>query len=111
MNKIYHQSLAGGRWFQMSLADQLGNIGSEVGRANAAKKQGQKEKEENAKARAMELIDLTVSDSRWVKRLKELARGREVLADWFYGDNIYGSSPENLENYFYHFAYAARRAR
>lgn len=111
MDTIQHKSLAAGRWFAMSLAEQLGNVGSEVGRAIASQKKGEKQREEHAKARAMELFDLTVSDSRWSTRLKELVRGREVLADWFYGNNSYGSSPENLEKYFYYFAYAARKAR
>ena len=111
MDKVYHKSLADGRWFRMSLAEQLGNVGSEVGRAIASQKNGEKQREENAKERALELFDLTISDSRWLSRLKELVRGREVLADWFYGNNIYKSSPENLEKYFYYFAYAARKAR
>ena len=111
MNKIYHQNLASGRWFNLTLAEQLGNIGSEVGRALASRKNNQKQREENALDRAMELTDLTISDSRWASRLKELTRGREVLADWFYGDNIYGSTPENLEKYYYYFAYSARRTR
>lgn len=111
MDKVYHKSLAAGRWFSMSLAEQLGNVGSEVGRAITAQKSGEKQREENAKERAIELFDLTVSDIRWSARLKELVRGREVLVDWFYGNNIYGSSPQNLEKYFYYFAYAARKAR
>jgi len=31
--KIIHKELAKGRWFQFSLCEQLGNIGSEVNRA------------------------------------------------------------------------------
>jgi hypothetical protein len=111
MDKVHHPNLVAGRWFSMSLAEQLGNVGSEVGRAITAQKSGEKQREENAKARAMELFDLTVSDIRWSARLKELVRGREVLTDWFYGNNIYGSSSENLEKYFYYFAYAARKTR
>lgn len=30
--QFLHQNLARGRWFELSLAQQLGNIGSEVGR-------------------------------------------------------------------------------
>ncbi|MBI5728908.1 MAG: hypothetical protein HY983_01520 [Candidatus Magasanikbacteria bacterium] len=111
MDKVYHKNLAAGRWFTLSLAEQLGNVGSEVGRAISSGQRGEKNQEEKAKERALELFDLTVSDRRWSARLKELVRGREVLADWFYGNNIYGSSPENLEKYFYYFAYAARRVR
>ena len=31
--QFLHQNLARGRWFELSLVQQLGNIGSEVGRA------------------------------------------------------------------------------
>jgi len=31
--KVIHKKLAEGRWFQLSLCEQLGNIGSEVDRA------------------------------------------------------------------------------
>lgn len=111
MDKIHHKNLAAGRWFTLSLAEQLGNVGSEVSRVIVSRKKGEKQREANAKERAMELLNLTISDIRWSARLKELTRKREVLADWFYGDNIYGSSPENVEKYFYHFAYAARKTR
>lgn len=33
MAKFSHQNLADGRWFTLTLAQQLGNAGSEVGRA------------------------------------------------------------------------------
>jgi hypothetical protein len=33
MNEIQHRDLAAGRWWQLTLAEQLGNIGSEVSRA------------------------------------------------------------------------------
>jgi len=33
MKQFMHKELAEGRWFQLSLMEQLGNIGSEVGRA------------------------------------------------------------------------------
>jgi len=35
-----HAGLAAGRWFELTLMEQLGNIGSEVGRATRAKAQG-----------------------------------------------------------------------
>jgi len=33
MKKILHKELAAGKWFKLSLAEQMANIGSEVSRA------------------------------------------------------------------------------
>ncbi|MEK7644406.1 MAG: hypothetical protein AAB390_03840 [Patescibacteria group bacterium] len=111
MESAIHKNLASGHWFELTLAEQLGNIGSEVGRALASQKNGDEQRKKDAVDRALELTDLTISDARWMPRLKELTRGREVLADWFYGDNVYSSAPENLEKYYYYFAYSARRGK
>ena len=37
--QVLHANLAAGRWHTLTLADQLGNIGSDVGRAIRAKEQ------------------------------------------------------------------------
>ncbi len=91
------------RWHQLSLAEQLGNIGSEVGRA--AKWQG---KDEgffwSAVSRALELFDLTQSDRRWGRRHMELNRAREFFADAVLGGREYGSTVKDLEKYFMPFA-------
>lgn len=104
-----HKELAEGRWFTLSLMEQLGNVGSEISRAR--KWQGKDNQYfENAIFRALELIDLTLADPRWIKarRLKEIARAREVVCDAYYGGKEYGSTLEGLDKYFYYFAYAAR---
>ena len=104
-----HTDLANGKWFELSLCQQLGNIGSEIGRA----KKWQNKNEsiyESAVFRAIELIDLTLSDSRWKKRYKEIARAKECIGDAFYGGRLFNSSFETLEKYFFHFAYAARNS-
>ncbi len=104
-----HASLAAGRWFELSLAEQLGNIGSEVSRAIKA---GKDEKRFNgAVERALELFDLTLRDVRWRGRLKEIGRAREVFCDAVLGGHEYGSSLESLNTYFFQFAYAARLRR
>lgn len=110
MDVVYHKSLASGHWFELSLAEQMGNIGSEIGRAVKRKQRGESTEADKAVERALELFDLTMSDSRWLKtrRLREIARAREVACDLFFGDNIYGSTFESLEKYFYQFAVAAR---
>lgn len=101
--------MAAGRWFSLSLSEQLGNVGSEVGRAAAALRRGNEERKERALERAFELMDLTLEDARWRGRCREIARAREVCADTFYGERRYHDTPEGLERYFYQFALSARR--
>lgn len=98
-------------WHKRTLSEQMGNIGSEVGRA--LKWKGVDESREvSAIERALELFDFTMEDKRWQgSRLREICRSREVAADYFYGDNEYKSTPQNLEKYFYYFALAARKKR
>jgi len=105
--------MSAGRWCTLSLAEQLGNIGSEVGRAIMRQQEGDRERFQSAFDRALELLDFTCADPRWLHlpRLQELLRTREVLCDYFYGDNQHISTPESLEKYFYHFAFAARKDR
>ena len=103
-----HGGLAAGGWQKLSLAAQLGNIGAEVGRALRARVKGQAEQEQLALERGLELFDLTIADSRWHGRLKELLRAREVVCDYFFGDNHYRSQPDQIETYFMQFALAAR---
>ena len=103
-----HKELALGRWHTLSLAEQLGNIGSEVGRAWRA--QGQDEvRFRGAVDRALELFDLTLADPRWRGRLREIGRAYEVFCDAVLGGTEYGSSLADLERYFMQFALAARR--
>jgi len=107
-----HAGLAGGRWETLTLAEQLGNAGADVGRAIRAREEGDQGRFTAAFDRALELLDLTLVDSRWSgPRIRELARTREVVCDFLAGDNVYGSSPELLDNYFLAFAIAARRDR
>ena len=101
-----HASLAAGRWFQLSLAEQLGNIGSEVNRA--IKAGTDKQRFDGAVCRALELFHLTLMDKRWGRRLKEIARAKEVFCDAVLGGHEYGSSLESLNTYFFQFACAAR---
>ena len=104
-----HQSLAGGKWFQLSLCSQMGNIGSEIGRAKRWKGKDPT-LFESAVFRAIELLDLTLSDQRWKNRNKEIARAKEVVCDAYLEGKEYNSTFESLEKYFYHFAFAARNS-
>ncbi len=48
-----------------------------------------------------------IKDKIEIIELKELCRLRDVLADYFYFDNIYGSTDQNMRNYFFAFNHAA----
>ncbi len=101
-----HKKLAGGEWQKLSLAEQMGNIGSEVLRASRSKGENIFS---GAVERALELFDLTLSDPRWKGRYREIARAKEVFCDAVYGGKLYGSSLQDLVPYFDNFALAARK--
>jgi hypothetical protein len=107
-----HRELAAGRWATLSLAEQLGNVGSDVGRAIRARATGDADRFGHALDRALELLDLTLEDERWRgPRRREIARAREVVCDYLVGPNLYGSTDESLEAWFMAFAMAARAGR
>jgi len=103
-----HKNLAAGRWQKLSFFEQMANIGSEVERTIKWKNKGNAEYSRMAFERALELLDLTISDSKNIKRLKELLRLRETLADYFAFENEYKSTDKSWQNYFYAFNFAAR---
>lgn len=109
--EFLHKDLAKGRWYSLSVLEQLGNIGSEVSRALNGKERGDQAMMQNAMYRALELIDLTVADEKWHFRLKELLRIREVLCDYFFGDNIYSVTADMLRKDFLSYGIAARAGR
>jgi len=102
-----HRDLAAGRWGKLSLAEQLGNVGSEVGRMLRWKSRDER-LVAGAFERALELLDLTLADPRWRARLREIARARELLCDAAAGGSQYGTTLTDLDRYFLAFAVAAR---
>ena len=112
MTEWQHRDLASGRWHDLSLAEQFGNIGSEISRAIKWSARNP-DTARSALYRALELIDLTLDDPRHrqsAPRLREIARIREVVVDFFAGSNEYGSTGASLLKYFDQFALSARRA-
>jgi hypothetical protein len=111
MTEPQHRELAGGRWWQMSLIEQMGNVGSEISRAVRWTERNP-DLARNAFHRALELLDLTLDDPRHRQsppRLREIARTREVVVDYFEGSNDYHSTAASLQKYFDAFARAARQ--
>jgi hypothetical protein len=102
--------LAEGGWHKLSLAEQLANVGAEVGRMR--RRQAAAEPAASAAfERALELLDLTLADPRWRGRRKEIARAREMLCDAAFGGREYGTTLDGLDRYFLAFAVLARRGR
>lgn len=106
-----HRELAAGKWNLLSFAEQMANIGSEIERTIKWKEKGRSDISSRAFERALELIDLTIADSKNRNRLRELLRVREAVSDHFYFDNFYQSTPESWQRYFGAFLMAARGKR
>ena len=109
--EFQHKSLAEGRWAQMSLSEQMANIGSEISRALNWKRKNNEKYCLKSVVRALELISLTLDSITVKSHIKELTRLREVIVDYFYGNNEFSSSEILWENYFNHFNFAARNRK
>lgn len=103
-----HKQLASGRWRRLSFFEQMANIGSEVERAILWRKKENADYSNRAFERALELLDLTIANNNNKPQLKELARLRESLVDYFSFNNDYKSSDKKWHNYFFGFNWAAR---
>jgi hypothetical protein len=103
-----HKELAAGKWNLLPLAEQMAHIGSEVERTISWKAKERMDFSGRAFDRAIELLDLTIADTKNRARLKELLRVREALADCFVFDNAYQSTPESWQRYFRCFLMAVR---
>lgn len=106
-----HKHLASGGWQRLSFIDQMANIGSEVERALGWQVKKNEECAQRAFERALELIDLTLDSQKGFARLREVARAREALVDYFLGANQFMSSHASWRRYFSPFFYAARKDR
>lgn len=104
-----HAGLADGKWGQLSFVEQMANVGSEVERALSWKERNNADYSAKACERALELLDLTLDNVRNLPKLKETARVREALVDYFYGANQFDSSGKSWRKYFLEFVYAARK--
>ena len=110
MPSSQHQDLARGRWRTLSLAGQLGNVGSEFERAIRWKEKNQTLLSDKAVARMLELLDLTIADTRWHNhRLYELTRLREEVCRELSTNSMQAGSIHALQKYFLSFATWARQ--
>ena len=100
--------MAGGRWFELSLAEQMGNIGSEVSRTIHWQNKD-KALFEGAIERFLELFNLTLDAPRWTSQKREICRSRELFVDAVYGSENYHTSLQDMMKYFDQFALVARK--
>jgi hypothetical protein len=107
----HHKELTVERWNRLSFIEQMANIGSEVERALNWQAKNKPDYCQQAFERALELIDLTLGNLKRFARLKEVARLREALVDYFYGENRFKFTDESLRKYFFNFIFACRRDR
>jgi len=108
---MLHTTLSQPHWDELSLSEQLANIGSEVLRALNWQKKGNAPYATLAFHRALELVDFSLHSGYTVETLRELTRTREALVDYFDGDNTFASSERTWRTYFMAFTYAAALKR
>ena len=100
----HHSDAITQRWSELTLSQQLGNVGSEVSRM--LKWRGKDDAiAERAFERMLELMDLTMQNQTNGPRLREIARAREVLVQTWQSQAT-ADSPEwiSLNRYFFQFA-------
>ena len=105
-----HVEAAAGRWASLSLVEQMAHVGSEVERAIRAHEAGRPTRFDHALARALELFDLTATDTRWRgPRRREILRAREEFCRLFFDPDVPANSGAGIRRYFLQFATSARR--
>jgi hypothetical protein len=99
------------RWSRFSLQEQMGNIGSEVGRSIKAWQTGDKQRFDGALTQALDLFDATTEGlvARKSPRTKEVLRAKDQYLALFFDDNMVDA--DKVEAYFMQYALAARRNR
>lgn len=98
------------KWAKLTIFEQMGNIGSEVGRSLGAKRRNDNASAESAMIRALDLFDATTQawlTKKHYAKLRELLRSKEQYLQAYFGD----TKDTGIENYFTNYAVAARLNR
>lgn len=97
------------KWASLTIFEQMGNAGSEVGRALAAKRRGDTRSAQAALVRGLDLLDATIEvwEAKQSPRVREIRIAREQFVAAIEGP---GDDPK-LEDYFMWFARVARGNR
>lgn len=86
------------RWEQMSISEQMMNIGGELERAIAWKNKNDKEKADHFLNKVREWMGLTMADPKNCSRLGELVIVQEEYED-FFGENHWNNEDVTLMGY------------
>ena len=92
-------------WFAMPVDEQISNIGSEVSRAIKWKNKNNEKRKEGFCAKAIEFLSLSIQDPKNKNRTREFENAINELIDYFYGNNVYGTTDEVLKKYYDAFLY------
>jgi hypothetical protein len=105
-----HYEIDRERWSRLNIHEQMGNIGSEVGRAIKARRMGKEGRVFGAIERALDLFDATTEllIQRKSYRVREVLRARNEFLRLFY-DGTFETDASKTERYFMLFALAARK--
>lgn len=98
------------KWRQMSLNKQMANIGMEFDRAIRWKKKNRRQSL-NAFYRSILLLDETINDKKNLSCLKEICRLKEIMIDFFLGENIYRLDENFFQKYFLFYNFIANQNR
>ena len=85
------------RWFDLSLPEQMVNIGNEVKRAVRFDEDNQKKRAFIKKA--LEYIELTMDDPKNKTVIPEIKIGKEILEDYV-GDHVLNYTKEQIRDYY-----------
>jgi|ERR1017187_8151266 hypothetical protein len=99
-------------WSRMTIQEQMGNIGSEVGRSIKAWQASDTQRFEGALNRALDLFDATTEllVAQQSARTKEVLRSKDQFLRLFFDGN-FKKDADNIERYFMQYAMAARANR
>ncbi|MEX1997516.1 MAG: hypothetical protein WEA04_02450 [Candidatus Andersenbacteria bacterium] len=99
-------------WEKMSLAEQLGNVGSDYERALRWKEKNQPLLFKNAAARTLEQLDRTLTNPKLLPvRRREIARLRDEVCSVLFENEKATQSSRGLQKYFLSMATLARNKK
>jgi len=87
------------KWFNLPRTQQIGNIGSEIGRAAYWEAQQDVKNKNFAIERALILLELTLDDPKWKGGLKEVARMHEIICSKLVNHSFFEITLKELENF------------
>ncbi len=88
------------KWWEMSIGQQIANVGSEVARAIRHKNKGNKEGAEEYCIHAVEMLGYSKLDPKNINRRKELLLAQEELVDYLLGENRYGNDDASIMKWY-----------